>query len=56
MKEYAVYYKSYEGDKMVASAYGSNEAEALENFKEVMYMYNVGSYEVTGIEFYKERR
>lgn len=53
MKEYAVYYKSYGGDNMVGSAYGNNEAEALENFKEDMYICNVRSYEVTGIEFYK---
>ena len=53
MKEYTVYYKSYEGDKMVGSAYGNNEAEALENFKEKMYIYNGGAYEVTGIQFYK---
>lgn len=51
--EYAVYYKSNEGDNMVGSAYGSNEAEALKNFAEKMHIYNAGAYEIKGIEFYK---
>lgn len=50
---YTVYYKSNEGDNMVGSAYGNNEAEALKNFAENMYICNAGAYEVKGIEFYK---
>lgn len=53
MKEYTVYYKSNEGEKMVGSAYGNTEAEALENFKNNMYIYNGGAYEVTSVELYK---
>lgn len=51
--EYTVYYKSNEGDNMVGSAYGSNEAEALKDFAEKMNIYSAGVYEVKGIEFYK---
>lgn len=51
---YTVYYKSNEGDNMVGSAYGDNEAEALENFAEDMNIYNAGPFEITGIEFYKK--
>jgi hypothetical protein len=50
---YTVYYKSNEGDNMVGSAYGDNEAEALKDFAEKMYICNAGAYEVKGIEFYK---
>ena len=46
---YTVYYKSNEGDNMVGSAYGDNEAEALKNFAENMYICNAGAYEVKGI-------
>ena len=48
---YTVYYKSNEGDNMVGSAYGNNEAEARENFAEDMNIYNAGPFEITGIEF-----
>lgn len=50
---YSVYYNGVEGDNMAGSAYGENEEEALKDFAEKMYIYNGGTYKVTGIEFYK---
>ena len=49
MKKYAIYYTSKDGENMVGSGYGENEAEAIKDFN----FYHNDCAEITAIEFYK---